>query len=300
LGWHQDWHQDVKHWKRAHTADRYKSHAWLAPGKVASKWQSTEAAAERVCQFNGIDFAAVGQEQCVTFLDTGGKPRKAYVYLPSTGTNAGEGCPTIVYIHSLGYESPLIESSRPHTTGMQALMSNFVVVSPIIGLKDRDAYFNTEAGQDAIAWVADLVRALLHSGLADDWGQQWVDPSRVSVTGVSLGGGVTYVIGSMFGDALSCVAPIAAYHDSSKRKELAEGLSKLPVYCVHSNSHTERTCPIKDEEELWEAVNNLGGNLRVERVQCKHGKTFNHAYEMDDWLWKWILEQRRLDEATVR
>jgi len=231
-----------------------------------------EAAVEPVCKFNGIDFAAVGREQRVTFVDTNGKIRNAYVYLPSTSSNAREGWPTVVYIHSLGYESPLIESSRTHTTGMQVLTESFVVISPIIGLKDRDAYFDTEKGQDAIMWVADLVRTLLHTGLTDDWGQQWVDPCRVSVTGVSLGGGVTYVIGSMFGGTLCCVAPIAAYHDPAKRRELAEGLSQLPVYCVHSTSHTERTCPIKDEEELWEAINNLGGNLQVERVQCKHGK----------------------------
>jgi len=285
------WQQDGMQCKRAHDVWRHDSRVRLSPRNATSKWQSTEAAAEPVCKFNGIDFAAVGHEQRVTFVDTNGKIRNAYVYLPSANSNARERWPTVVYIHSLGYESPLIESSRTHTAGMQVLTESFVVISPIMGLTDRDAYFNTEKGQDAITWVADLVRTLLHAGLADDWGQQWVDPDRVSVTGVSLGGGVTYVIGSMFSSTLSCVAPVAAYHDSAKRRELAEGLSQLPVYCVHSKSHTERTCPIKNEEPLWNAIQNRGGNLQVERVQCKHSKTFNHAYEIGDWLWRWILEQ---------
>ena len=275
------------------TISSNKAHRETAALNQAHCTTAVEAAAEPVCKFNGIDFTAAGCEQRVTFVDTTGKSRNAYVYLPSVSKDAREGWPTVVYIHGLGWESPLIESSRTHTAGMQVLMESCVVVSPIIGLKDRDAYFDTEKGLDAITWVAELVQTLLHGGLEDDWGQQWVDPYRVSVTGVSLGGGVTYVIGSMFGGTLSCVAPIAAYHDSAKRRELAEGLSQLPVYCVHSTSHTERTCPIKDEEELWTAIHNLGGNLQVERVQCKHGKTFNHAYEIGDWLWRWILEQRR-------
>jgi len=254
---------------------------------------ATEVAEGPVGELDGVDFTAVGCEQRVSFVDGHCSPRSAYVYLPAASNAAEEGWPTVIYIHSLGYESPLIESSRPRTIGMQLLLENFVVISPIIGLKNRDAYFNTESGRDAIAWVADLVRTLLHQGLTDDRGQKWVDPYRVAITGVSLGGGATYLLGSMFQSMLSCVAPIAAYHDVAKRRELAEGLSQLPVYCIHSTSHTERTCPIKDEEKLWEAITELKGNLYVERVQCKHGKTFNHAYEIGDDLWRWMLQQRR-------
>jgi len=285
------WQQDGKQCKRVDVAQRHDSRVRLSPRNATSKWQSTEAAAEPVCKFNGVDFTAVGHEQRVTFVDMKGKAHNAYVYLPSASTNVREAWPTVVYIPWLGSESPLIESSRTHTAGMQVLMKRFVVISPMVGLKCKDAYFNTEKGQEAITWVADLVRTLLHLGLKDDRGQQWVDRDFVSVTGASLGGGVTYVIGSMFSSTLSCVAPVAAYHDSAKRRELAEGLSQLPVYCVHSKSHTERTCPIKNEEPLWNAIQNRGGNLQVERVQCKHSKTFNHAYEIGDWLWRWILGQ---------
>jgi len=223
----------------------------------------------------------------VTFVDMKGNARKVYVYLPSASTNVREGWPTVVYNHC---ESPLIASSRTHTEGMQVLMKRFVVSSPIVGLKSsKDVYFNTEKGQDAITWVADLVQTLLRWGLKDDRGQQWVDRDFVSITGMSLGGGVTYIIGSMFGSTLCCVAPVAAYHDSAKRMELAEGLSQLPVCCVHSP--TDKTCPIKVEQELWEAIQNRGGNLQVKPVQCKHGRTFIHAYEIEDLLWRWILEQ---------
>ena len=59
---------------------------------------------------------------------------------------------------------------------MQVLLENSVVISPMLGLQYKDTYADTEMGQDAITWVADLVQTLLNGYLKDDWGQQWVDP----------------------------------------------------------------------------------------------------------------------------
>uniref|UniRef100_A0A7S1PSZ5 Feruloyl esterase n=1 Tax=Alexandrium catenella TaxID=2925 RepID=A0A7S1PSZ5_ALECA len=246
-------------------------------------------------ELRGVDFAEAGVERRATFVDSAGGEHTVYVYLPyppAQGTEGDRGLPVAVYIHSLGYESPLIESSRPSTYGMHTVMSQLAVVSPIIGLKDRDAYFDTEWGEGAIWWVSELIHTLA-TGLPDEHGMPRFDRDRIAVTGVSLGGGASYVLASSLGGILCCAAPVAAYHAPARREELAQGLARLPVYCVHSTSHTEKTCPIEEEEGLWDRIWKLGGDLHVERVQCKHGKTFSHAYEHSDALWQWVLQQRR-------
>merc|ERR1712217_918942 len=94
-------------------------------------------------------------------------------------------------------------------------------------------------------------------------------------------------------DTLSFVTAAASYHSSTRMETIAAGLAKLPVYLVHSGSPTERTCPIEVERPLWKRIRDLGGNLHVQEVHCKHGKTFCHAYEIGTETWDWMLRQGR-------
>merc|ERR1712107_124750 len=102
-----------------------------------------------------------------------------------------------------------------------------------------------------------------------------------------------YALGARCAELLSCAAPVAAYHSLRRQEALAIGLAQLPVFCIHSVSATVKTCPIEDELPLWKRIRDIGGDLKVKKVQCKHGKTFSHAYEHDTELWDCILQQRR-------
>lgn len=238
----------------------------------------------------GIDFAAQGREQRAEFVDSRGGKHAVFVYLPKR--HPGEASPAAVYCHSLAYESPLLESCRQDSDGMQLARSDFVLVSPIVrGIKDKDAYLTTELGEESLSWMAELVHRLAADGLPGPEGMPRVDSRRLAVTGVSLGGALTYMLTARCADVLRCSVPVAAYHSPKHRETIAEGLAKLPVLCVHSVSPSERTCPIGEEIPLWESARKLGGSVEVKEVHCKHGKTFSHAYEIDAEVWQWILKQ---------
>lgn len=183
---------------------------------------------------------------------------------------------------------------------MQVALAEFLLISPVMyGMKHQDAYFDTAHGEDAMLWVRELVWKLGIDGLPDPSGWPRLDRDRLAVTGVSLGGALTYMIGTQCNEVLSCVAPVAGYHSPERCEALAEGLAKLPVFCVHSISHTEKTCPIDQELPLWERIRGIkGSRLEVKEVYCKHGKTFSHAYEIDADVWSWVLQQRRRQSGS--
>lgn len=246
-----------------------------------------------VGDFEGIDFELVGKEQKAAFIDSQGKTHAVFVYFPpEAADNAAR--PTCVYMHSMAWDSPLMASCKPDSYGMQIARSNFIFISPIVpGIKDKDAYLDTDTGEVALTWLEELVRRLAHGGLPGPDGALRVDQGCIAVTGVSLGGAFAYQLAARCTGMLSGVVPVAAYHAPRAAEVLAEGLAKMSVLCVHSVSPTEKTCPIGEERPLWARIEQLGGQLQVKEVHCKHGKTFSHAYEVDGDVWAWLMKQRR-------
>lgn len=241
-----------------------------------------------------VDAQQVGKEQRAVFVDASGARHEVWVHLPEKILDPHlEGpLPCAVYFHGIGMEVPLLKSGNTNSEGLRVAREKFIIVSPMVpGVKEKDAYMNTERGDEMVSWISELIATLVH-GFGPD-GTLRVDPDRLAVTGVSLGGALAYAVGARCHRLLSCAVPVAAYHAPELRAHLAERLAAMPVFCVHSVSQTERTCPIEDELPLWDGIEANGGSLVVKKVHCKHGKTYSHAYEHDAEVWSWILKQRR-------
>lgn len=255
--------------------------------------EAVEPDGQSLGDFAGIDFTVLGREQKAEFVDSQGKRRKVYVFLPKCEDAPEEGFPAVVYFHSLGYETPIFESAKVASEGIQVAQKRFVLLSPIVpGIKDKDSHFNTPAGAEAVQWLSELIFTVAACGLPGPDGRPRVDTSRISTSGVSLGGALTYLTAARCSKVLCGAVPVAGYHFAQYQDALAEGLSRLPLFCVHSSSPTERTCPIENERPLWKKTQSLGGSFELKEVHCKHGKTFSHAYEIDTKVWDWLLKQQ--------
>ena len=244
----------------------------------------------------GLDFGIRGREQLCEFVDSRGRRHLVAVHLPAPFAIPEQlTWPTVVHIHGHGFAQTFFNSCNVHSDGIETVRRQFVVMSPLLpNLKDTELYFDTEDGVDVLSWLTELVQWVAQEGLVE-YGQQWVDVDRLSITGVSQGGYLTLLLGAACNDILSAIAPVASYHAEAREEELVQGLMHLPIHCVHSSSHTERTCPIENERSLWNRIINheSGGTFQLTEVSCKHGKTFCWAYEHNSQLWYWILQQRR-------
>lgn len=249
-------------------------------------------------RFRNVNFSTYGTEQLCRFIDSRGESHPVCIYLPPPSphlpdTDAEFGWPTVVYIHDDASRAPFFSACNMMSEGVQMMKRHFVVISPLLPgeLKTPDLYFDTEAGLQSLSWVTELVCCAASVG--PDGLSGWVDPDRLAVTGMSMGGCLAFLLGMACNGILCAIAPVASYHDEDRADELVQGLAYLPIYIVHSRSRTERTCPIEWERELWDRISKEGGGkIQVHEKVCKHGRTFSHAYEQNCELWDWLLLQR--------
>lgn len=243
--------------------------------------------------FVGVDFSLTCREQRVEFEDSEGVQHTVGFYLPDKIKDSPEGLPAVIYIHSLGHCAAMMETGKSGKPGIKSLREECVVISPLLGgFKDGDAYFDSPLGSKAFTWLLELV-SFVAGGVPGADGYPVVNPDRLCLTGFSLGGAATLLLGAQCHDVLSCVVPVASYHRAMKRRTLLDQLSRLPVFIVHSASNKETTCPIAKELPLWNGIRERGGDITIKEVTSKHGQTFDKAYEVDTDVIDWVLKQRR-------
>merc|ERR1711972_374723 len=155
---------------------------------------------------------------------------------------------------------------------MQYAAREFVVVSPHCKWTWRDTPHE---------WVAELVQALRPL--------EWVDHKRIYLTGCSMGGMGAWEVGSQIPHLFAAVSPVAAHHQLERSALIAQRLRLTPLYVVHDD--TDSTCPIGEEEVLWQMLQDLGHpdfqKLVLHNVD--HCKVHEPAYCDDEHLYRWLL-----------
>lgn len=184
--------------------------------------------------------------------------------------------PLLVYMHGTGGGTLFSHSKKSlRSEGLQFAAHNFVVVSP-----ECEWSWRGSPG----SWVTELVRTLRAA--------EWIDRSRVYLTGCSMGGMGAWEVGSMAPELFAAIVPVAAHHKSELRGHVASRLRETPVYVFHSLS--DETCPLINEEPLWvkmAADGNMNRYFFLQILQgVDHYNVYDIAYCNDPGMYKWLLE----------
>ena len=180
--------------------------------------------------------------------------------------------PFILYLHGGSARGDNIERLRK--IGLTKRLENdaefpFVVASPL--LPEGEIWTDVNA---LTALVDRIAR------------EQRIDPARMYVTGHSMGGRgalyLTYKQPDRFAAAavLSPYGPITAW---SKR------LTNVPLWFVHGAEDVQ--APIKDTEELVQAIEKAGGRARFTPLPERDHFILDW-YDRND-VFEWLLEQRK-------
>ncbi|CAJ1460509.1 unnamed protein product [Effrenium voratum] len=182
--------------------------------------------------------------------------------------------PLLVYLHGAGGGSFLSYSKKAlRQEGTIFAAENFIIISPHCKWKWK---------QQPQAWVLDLI---------EEFGKvPYVDPTRIYLTGISMGGMGTWQLAAQRTWLFAGIAPIAAYHDPEQRRQIAQALRSMPIFVVHSSA--DGTTPLEPEKRLYEELQSCGAkDLRVDVGTLDHCHMFQ-AYNNTPHIYEWLLLHR--------
>lgn len=115
-----------------------------------------------------------------------------------------------------------------------------------------------------------------------------VDPDRVYLTGLSMGGFGTIDLGSRHPEWFAAVAPICGAADPSK----VVVLNEVPVWVAHGDD--DKTVPVDRSRSAVKALREAGGHpIYVEMPGVGHN-AWTPSYEDNDGLVPWMFRQKRV------
>lgn len=113
-----------------------------------------------------------------------------------------------------------------------------------------------------------------------------VDPDRVYVTGLSMGGYGTWDLAIRNPGRFAAIAPICG----GGRPFLARQLKDLPVWVFHGDS--DPVVPVERSDEMVEALKRAGGNVRYTRYPGVNHDSWTATYANPE-LYAWFLSHKR-------
>lgn len=117
---------------------------------------------------------------------------------------------------------------------------------------------------------------------------QPVDPDRVYVCGLSMGGYATWELATRYPDYWAAATPICGAGDPSK----ADRLTTLPIWNFHGDA--DNVIPVERSREMIEAIKAAGGQpIHTEYEGVGHN-SWTPTLESRH-VWDWVFAQRRGD-----
>jgi predicted peptidase len=179
--------------------------------------------------------------------------------------------PFLLFLHGSGERGADLAKVKLHGPPKQLDGRDdfpFVVVSPQCPEDQR--------------WQADALAALLD----DVIGRLRIDPDRVYVTGLSMGGRGTWDLAMSCPERFAAIAPVCggALPDRACR------LKNVPVKAFHGAK--DDVVPLAESQTVVEAVKKWGGTAELV-VYPEAGHDSWSATYADPSLWEWLLSHRR-------
>lgn len=109
-----------------------------------------------------------------------------------------------------------------------------------------------------------------------------VDPARVYLTGLSMGGHGTWVLAAKYPQRFAAIAPICGYADP----EIAPAVSHLPVWCFHGSA--DKAVPVDQSRKMIHALKATGASPKYTEYKRVRHNSWDRAYDTDQ-LYDWFL-----------
>ncbi|MEH2326709.1 MAG: prolyl oligopeptidase family serine peptidase [Nostoc sp.] len=179
--------------------------------------------------------------------------------------------PTILFLHGAGQRGSNLDDVKKY--GVAKIVEQqadfpFIVISPQC---PRGEYWNIER-----------LSALLDRVIAS----YPVDPERVYLTGLSMGGYGTWHLAAAQPERFAAIAPICG----GGNPKAARNLKNLPVWAFHGAK--DNVVPLSESEIMVSALKARNGNVKFTVYPEANHDSWTQTYNNPE-LYKWFLQHRR-------
>ncbi|MHC4156189.1 MAG: carboxylesterase family protein [Planctomycetota bacterium] len=193
------------------------------------------------------------------------------LFLPAGYGENERQWPLILFLHGMGQCGSDLEKVKEH--GIPKIVEGrkdfaFIAVSP----QCPEGEF----------WSSDVLINLLDEVTS----RHAVDPSRIYLTGLSLGGGATWHIACEHPDRFAAIAPICGWGSPAK----ACNLKDVPVWAFHGAK--DKVIPVKGSKEMVQVLKDCGGDARLTVYPETGHDSWTQTYDNQE-LYDWFLSHRR-------
>jgi len=202
--------------------------------------------------------------------------RNSYYLLfrPKDYDKISQKWPLILFLHGAGESGD--DLSRVKKNGLPKIVETkdlpFVIVSP---------------QSPRMGWNAEALNALLDEVMKDNR----IDPDRVYLTGLSMGGYGTWALASAHPERFAAIAPICGGGDSKQ----AGRLKGLPTWVFHGAK--DPTVPLARSEDMVKAIKEAGGKPKFTVYPEAGHDSWSETYDNPE-LYEWFLKHKRGDGST--
>jgi len=192
--------------------------------------------------------------------------------LPAGYGEKDQRWPLLMFLHGAGERGDNLELVKVH--GPAKLIEQgrdypFIVVSP-----------QCPAGQ----WWTEKTDTLM--ALLDEIESKYaVDPDRIYLTGLSMGGFGTWTLATRHPERFAAIAPICGGGDWY----LADRLKNVPVWAFHGAQ--DSVVPLVLSETMVQAVEKVGGNAKLTVYPEANHDSWTATYDNPE-LYDWLLSHR--------
>ncbi|MCC6443642.1 MAG: prolyl oligopeptidase family serine peptidase [Armatimonadetes bacterium] len=205
-------------------------------------------------------------------LKLGAKPYRYLLHLPK-GYDQGreKRWPAILFLHGAGERGSNLERVKVHGPPKIAPQRDdfpFIVISPQCPENE--------------CWLPVQVMDVLDEVCA----KHRVDPDRIYLTGLSMGGYGTWSASIEYPDRFAAIAPICGGGDPAD----AGRIRHLPIWVFHGGK--DDVVPIEGSRAMVEALKKLGTEARFTIYPEAGHDSWTESYDNPE-LYSWFLSHRR-------
>mgnify|MGYP002478155563 FL=1 len=203
------------------------------------------------------------------------------IYIPPD-YSPDKSWPVVLFLHGAGQAGT--DGFAPTRTGLGKAIRNrdkpfpAIVVFPQAQKRERDIlstwHPDRPEGQRALA-ILDQVQKDFR-----------IDPQRVYLTGISMGGYGAWALASRHPERFAAIVPICGGGD----RDAAGALKSVPCWCFHGSD--DPAVRVDNSRRMIDALKQAGGKPRYTEYPGVRHNCWDQAYATDE-LWTWLLEQRR-------